>query len=116
VSPSAAATVAAASIGAPVAVLGDAAERLDEAAREAAQEKADEGARLANEAGLAAEGRAEVASGPSWSALLRIADSEDALAIIVGSRGLRGLKEVLLGSTSSGLVHHSRRTVVVVPA
>lgn len=113
--PSAAASVAAASIGAPVAMLGEAVERLDEASREAAKERAEEGARLANEAGLEAEGRPEVTDGSTWAALVATAEREDALAIVVGSRGLSGLKQVLLGSTSSGLVHHSPCPVVVVP-
>jgi nucleotide-binding universal stress UspA family protein len=112
--PSDAATAAAASIGIPPAVLGEAAHRLDEEARKAAQERAEEGAQLGQAAGLAAEGRAEIAAGSIWSTLIRLAESENALAIVVGSRGLTGLEKVLLGSTASGLVHHSSRPVVVI--
>ena len=113
--PSAAESVAAAAIGIPSSVLGQAAARLEEASRDAAAERASEGGRLAKEGGLVAEERAEMTEGSNWSALKRIADEEDALAIIVGSRGLSGFKQMLLGSTSSGLVHHADRPVVVVP-
>ena len=112
--PSGADSVAAAAIGVPAGVLGEAADRLHEASRQAAEERAGEGARLASEAGLAA-GRSEATEGSSWSALKRVAEEEDASAIVVGSRGLSGFKEMLLGSTSSGLLHHSTRPVVVVP-
>jgi nucleotide-binding universal stress UspA family protein len=113
--PSGAENVAAAAIGVPAGVLGEAAHRLHEASRQAAEERAGEGARLASEAGLAAEGRSEATEGSSWSALNGVAEEEDASAIVVGTRGLSGFKEMLLGSTSSGLLHHSTRPVVVVP-
>jgi nucleotide-binding universal stress UspA family protein len=35
--------------------------------------------------------------------------------IVAGSRGLRGLKSVVLGSVSSGLVNHAGRPVLVIP-
>lgn len=113
--PSAAATASAAAIGAPVGMLAEAIDRLDEAAREAAQTRANEGAALAREAGLAAEGRAEVTDSSNWSALIRAAEVDDALAVVVGSRGRSGLKQVLLGSTSAALAHYSTCPVVVVP-
>lgn len=49
--PSGADSVAAAAIGVPLGVLGEAAERLYEASRQAADERASEGGRLAKEAG-----------------------------------------------------------------
>ena len=113
--PSVAETVAAAAIGVPAGVLGEAAGRLHEESHRAAEERAGEGGRLANEAGLVAEGRSETTEASNWSALNRVAEQEDASAIVVGSRGLSGFKQMLLGSTSSGLLHHSTRPVVVVP-
>lgn len=88
--PSGAESVAAAAIGVAEGVLRQAADRLH-------------------------EGVPPGAEGSTWSALKRVAEEEDASAIVVGSRGLSGFKEMLLGSTSSGLLHHSTRPVVVVP-
>ena len=96
-------------------MLGKAVDRLDEETLKAARERAEEGAHLAQAAGLAAEGRAEITDGTIWSTLIRLAERENVLAIVVGPRGLTGIEKVLLGSTASGLVHHSSRPVVVVP-
>ena len=64
-------------------MLAAAVDRLEEASRQAAEERAREGARLASEAGLDAEGRSEATEGSSWSALNRIAEAEDALVVVV---------------------------------
>jgi nucleotide-binding universal stress UspA family protein len=45
-----------------------------------------------------------------------VADSFDAAAVVVGSRGLRSLKSRLFGSTSSELIHRTSRPVVVARA
>jgi nucleotide-binding universal stress UspA family protein len=39
-----------------------------------------------------------------------------ATAIVVGSRGLTGVKSLLLGSVSHALIQHADRTVIVVPS
>ena len=50
-----------------------------------------------------------------WERILEYADSCDAGVIVVGSRGLSGIKSAVLGSVSHGLVNNSRRPVLVVP-
>jgi nucleotide-binding universal stress UspA family protein len=39
-----------------------------------------------------------------------------ASAILMGSRGLTGLKSVLLGSVSHAVIQHADRAVIVVPS
>ncbi len=51
--------------------------------------------------------------GDATESVLDIADEVDADLIVVGSRGLRGLRRTL-GSVSTRLVHHSNRSVLVV--
>ena len=45
-----------------------------------------------------------------------VAERREAAAIAVGSRGLGRVKSTLLGSTSEGLLRHTKRPVVVVRA
>ena len=51
-------------------------------------------------------------SGFPAQALIEASRSAD--LIVIGSRGLRGLKSKLLGSTSAHVLHHALRPVVVV--
>lgn len=48
--------------------------------------------------------------------ILTEADQVSADAIVLGSRGLTGLKSLLLGSVSHALLQHADRTVIVVPS
>jgi nucleotide-binding universal stress UspA family protein len=94
-------------------VKGVAAE-LDEIADEQSADRTAEGVQVAQQAGFDAEGLSERATGPAWNAVLDSADQHGCAAIVVGSRGLTGLSAAL-GSVSNGVVHHSRRPVLVVP-
>ena len=46
--------------------------------------------------------------------ILRVAEREEVDLIVVGSRGLRGVKELFLGSVSSGVMHHAHCPVLIV--
>ena len=87
---------------------------LDRAGAEDAGRVANEGARIATEAGLEAESVAVEATGPVWAAILEIADQRDASAVVLGSRGLTGVRSILLGSVSRAVVHHADRPTLVV--
>ncbi len=103
---------------APHALLRDAVrpvvEDLDVAGREEAEALAAEGAELARAAGFDAEPRAVRASGPFFAALIEAADELDAQVIVAGSRGRSSVAAAVLGSVSTGLLHHTHRPVLVV--
>jgi nucleotide-binding universal stress UspA family protein len=87
----------------------------DRAAAEAAGRVAEEGVRLAHEVGLNAEPAAVEATGPVWTTILGIADLHDAATIVMGSRGLTGMRSMLLGSVSTAVTHHADRPTLVIP-
>jgi nucleotide-binding universal stress UspA family protein len=91
-------------------------EEIDAANRDGANSRAEEGAELARHAGLDAQPRTCARVTTVADALLDEARELDAAAIVVGSRGLTGVKSLLLGSVSHGLIQHADRTVIVVPS
>ncbi|HEU0023489.1 MAG TPA: universal stress protein [Thermoleophilaceae bacterium] len=93
----------------------EAAEEFDAGERERASELAEDGARLAREAGFEARPAAVLGKPKAWPSLLDLADEHGAAAIVVGSEGLGTVKSALIGSVSAGLLHHSRRPILVVP-
>jgi nucleotide-binding universal stress UspA family protein len=80
---------------------------------ELARSVADDGVRIAAAAGLNAEPLAVEATGPVWRTILEIADRHDA-TIVMGSRGLTGIR-AWLGSVSSAVVHHTARPTLIIP-
>jgi nucleotide-binding universal stress UspA family protein len=100
----------------PKDMIGEAVGTLDDANRETAEDLAAEGAELARAAGFDAEPRAVRAGGPFFAALLKTADELDARAIVAGSRGRSSFAAAVLGSVSTGLLHHTRRPVMIVRA
>lgn len=82
--------------------------------RAAAQRLSNEGAELARSLGLDAEPVATVDASTVASTIVEVAARHDAAAIIVGSRGLSGLRARLEGSTSKDVVKRAPCPVVVV--
>jgi nucleotide-binding universal stress UspA family protein len=73
--------------------------KLDRAAAEdAGNVAAQDGVRIARDAGLKAEPITVEATGSVWKTIVEIADQHDAATIVMGSRGLRGMRSMLLGS------------------
>jgi nucleotide-binding universal stress UspA family protein len=87
---------------------------LDRAAAEEGDRIAAEGTRIAQAAGLDAQPLAVKADGPVWHTIVETADRCDAAAIAMGSRGLTPLRSILLGSVSTGVVHHADRPTLVI--
>jgi nucleotide-binding universal stress UspA family protein len=77
-------------------------------------EVAREGVEHANAAGFIAEARTYLAA-PAWEGIVEIADELDAPLIVMGTRGLRGLREQVEGSLSHEIAQHSGRPVLIVP-
>jgi Universal stress protein family len=73
---------------------------LDRAAAEDAGNIAQDGVRIAQDAGLKAEPVTVEATGPVWKTIVEIAGQHDAATIVMGSRGLTGMRSMLLGAAS----------------
>lgn len=82
--------------------------------RKAAQHTLDEAVAAVDLAGLPEAPDRIVVHGSPALALLGVATDADLL--VVGSRGLGGFRELLLGSVSHQLAHHARCPLVIVPA
>jgi nucleotide-binding universal stress UspA family protein len=106
-------TMARAGAGAGVVVDYDA---IDTQTAQSATKQSEEGAKLANEAGLTASAKTAVVDSTISDAILDEAASASASAVVTGSRGYTGVKSLMLGSVSHHLVQHADLPVVVVPS
>lgn len=79
-----------------------------------ALDRAEAGAAHARRAGLRAEPSVTLAS-TTWQGVVDVADELDVAAIVIGSRGLRGLRELAGGSLSHEVATHAGRPVLIVP-
>jgi nucleotide-binding universal stress UspA family protein len=91
-------------------------EEIDEASRKQAEQHAREGTELAHKSGLEATPRTCSQDTTTADAILSEAEAVGAKAIVMGSRGLTGLRSLLLGSVSHAVIQHADRTVIVVPS
>jgi nucleotide-binding universal stress UspA family protein len=89
---------------------------VDRATEAAARARADEGAERARGLGLRAEARVRAQQTTIADAILAEADAVDARAVVMGTRGLTGVKSLLLGSVSHAVLQHADRPVIVVPS
>lgn len=79
-----------------------------------AERIASEGAELARSLGLDAQPLAMADGGDVVATILNVAREHDAAAIVVGSRGLNGLRARLEGSTSKGVLKRASCPVLIV--
>jgi nucleotide-binding universal stress UspA family protein len=99
-------------LGAGVAVIPPEAE---EGAEADAVRLAEEGAKRARELGLDAEPRAEQVVSSAWQTIVDAAERDAADLVVMGTRGLSGVKSLLLGSCSHHVAQHALSPVLIVP-
>jgi nucleotide-binding universal stress UspA family protein len=87
---------------------------VERASEDRAHEVAEDGAQLAQSVDLEAQAITAEDNLAAADAIVTVAERRDVCAIVIGSRGLRGLKSKLLGSTSAHVLHHAPCPVLVV--
>jgi len=85
---------------------------LHEAYRKAAADRLEEAAEASRADGL--EVSLDLQVGPSVATILMAAEKHDAGLVVTGTRGLSGIRHLLLGSTAERLVQHSPFPVLAV--
>ena len=86
----------------------------DQAMYEGAQALAARGAALAGELGFDAESLVVADEVTVAETLVRLAEEEDAAAVVVGAHGHRRLQDLFIGSTSRRVLEHATCPVIVV--
>ncbi len=79
-----------------------------------AKRAVDEAMKLAAAAGVSSRGEVIEASGSTVETIVDFAGREKVDLIVMGTRGLGGLKKLVLGSVSSGVVAHAPCSVLIV--
>lgn len=87
---------------------------IDRGVHDHAERVSQDGAALAKSLGLEAQPLAVPDESGVATTILTVADEHQAAAIVVGSRGLSGIRARLQGSTSKALLKHSPCPVLVV--
>lgn len=75
---------------------------------------AEQGAELARTAGFDATATLAHGALPAWAVILEVARQIDPDAIVLGTRGLTGMRAMVLGSTSHHVVNVSERPTIVI--
>jgi nucleotide-binding universal stress UspA family protein len=91
-------------------------DEVDGSTEKLAQERAREGAKLVIDAGLKATAETAVVRTTVAEAIIDAAVHVDADAIVMGTRGLTGIKSAVLGSVSHHVLQHADRPVIVIPS
>lgn len=91
-------------------------ESVDRESEDQARHRAEEGVQRAAKAGLKAKVEVRARDTSVAASILAAADDLSADAILMGTRGLTGIKSALLGSVSHGVLQHADRPVIVVPS
>jgi nucleotide-binding universal stress UspA family protein len=89
---------------------------LDAGEEEAARAASEDGARRARGHGWDAEARLARAETTEWRTIVDVAGEIDAGLIVCGTRGLGGLRGLVLGSVSHAVLEHAGRPVLIAPA
>ena len=91
-------------------------DKLEEMAHRRAHDVMAQGRALAGELGVEVEAQMARSHSSVWETILTVADEIGAELIVAGTHGTTAVQELPLGSVSGGLVHHSERPVLIVPA
>jgi nucleotide-binding universal stress UspA family protein len=87
---------------------------IDESIYEGARRMAEQGAAIARQLGLGAEGLAVADVLTVASSLVRLVRERDAPAIVVGTRGHSPVRQILVGSTARDVIRRAPCPVTVV--
>jgi nucleotide-binding universal stress UspA family protein len=91
-------------------------EQMDAAAEGAGAERAELGAERARQAGLDAQALTKPRGVTIAETIMEAAQSVSADLIVIGTRGLTGVKSMMLGSVSHAVLQHADRAVMIVPS
>ena len=105
----------AARFGGPMLAMPTDASDVDDRSEQQARKLAEHGARLADTSGLDATAAWVADDRDVTSAIVDEASKFDVDLVVLGARGLAGLR-AFLGSVSNHVLQHSRRQVLVIPA
>ena len=82
---------------------------------ERANEVAEQGVERARAAGFEATGSACRGGGPLWQTIVDQAELLDPRVIVLGTRGLTGIRSTILGSVSQAVASHGHLPTLIVP-